>query len=296
MPVSQTQLVAVDSKERRMAWKQFFEDFHDHLAPKLDAYEQMIYLYAIRHSRLMDRDEAVIGFRSARRRMAMGLGQGGRSMSESTAREKLQSLVSKGLVTIITSAQEGTRLRVHLPSEIPGAIPPMASACAPRSLDDVDFFEEQQMRPAILARENGRCFYCLRKLAKDDWVIEHVRSRPEGSNGFRNVVAACRACNNRKGSMAARDFVRSLYREALLNADELQQRILPPRWGEPFGRISSSRRTASTGSRRRSSRGCPTHPIAAPGREPSARCRSRDCHGARRGRRAAAQVGFRCAR
>ena len=56
-------------------------------------------------------------------------------------------------------------------------------------------------------------------------MVEHVRSRPEGSNGFRNVVAACRSCNNRKGPTPARDFLRSLYRDGLINENELQLRI-----------------------------------------------------------------------
>jgi hypothetical protein len=104
-------------------------------------------------------------------------------------------------------------------------IPPVAAPPELRSLDDVDFFEEEEMRGSILAREGGFCFYCLCKLGRDAWVVEHVRSRPEGTNGFRNVVAACRACNNRKGSMAASDFVRKLYREGSLNADEFQDRM-----------------------------------------------------------------------
>jgi hypothetical protein len=207
-----------------MDWKRFFEEYQDHLAPKLDTYEQAIYLYAVRHSRLVESNEVVIGFKSARRRMAMGLGQAGSPMSERAAYEKTRSLASKGLVKIVTSAHSGTRLSVFLPSEIDGIVPPARAPRGPRSLDDVDFFEEEEMRAAILSREGGRCFYCLRKLAKDDWVVEHVLSRPEGTNSFRNVVAACRTCNNRKGSTAARDFVRTLYREGLLSADELQQR------------------------------------------------------------------------
>src|SRR5258708_3974652 len=63
-------------------------------------------------------------------------------------------------------------------------------------------------------------------LRSTTWVVEHVQSRPEGSNGFRNVVAACRGCNNRKGSTAARAFVRSLYRDGLIDQDELQRGIV----------------------------------------------------------------------
>jgi hypothetical protein len=91
-----------------MDWKRFFEEFQDHLAPKLDTYEQAIYLYVVRHSRLEERDEVVIGFKSATRRMAMGLGQAGSPMSERIAYEKLRSLASKGC-----EGSSGARTEAH---------------------------------------------------------------------------------------------------------------------------------------------------------------------------------------
>src|SRR5262245_48103621 len=44
-----------------MDFRQFFLDFQDHLAPKLDTYEQAIYLYIFRHSQLLGIEEVVIG-------------------------------------------------------------------------------------------------------------------------------------------------------------------------------------------------------------------------------------------
>ena len=35
----------------------FLKEFHDFLAPRLDTYEQAIYLYAVRHSRLVGERE-----------------------------------------------------------------------------------------------------------------------------------------------------------------------------------------------------------------------------------------------
>jgi hypothetical protein len=54
--------------------KEFFQDFQDYLAPRLDVYEQAIYLYIFRHSRLQGETEVTIGFRSARPQMAFGIG------------------------------------------------------------------------------------------------------------------------------------------------------------------------------------------------------------------------------
>src|SRR6266542_5824780 len=103
--------------------KALLEDFQDYLAPKLDTYEQAVYLYALRHSRLQGQAETVIGFKSARRKMAMGIGEKGKPMSEGTAYEKLRSLQTKGCLQILDSERDGTRLHVLLPREIPGLIP-----------------------------------------------------------------------------------------------------------------------------------------------------------------------------
>jgi hypothetical protein len=39
------------------------------------------------------------------------------------------------------------------------------------------------------------------------------------------VVAACRECNNRKGDTPADDFIRLLYRENLMNSNEMSERL-----------------------------------------------------------------------
>jgi len=61
-----------------MDLREFFVNFHDHLAPKLDTYEQAIYLYVFRHSRLLGLEEVTIGFKSARHRLATGIGENGK--------------------------------------------------------------------------------------------------------------------------------------------------------------------------------------------------------------------------
>ena len=201
----------------------FFINFQDHLAPRLDAYEQAIYLYVFRHSRLIGKDEVVVGFKSARARMACGIGEKGKPMSENTAYLKLQSLLEKGCIEIVATERAGRRIRLKLPEEIPGIIPE-ATESVPIILDELDFFNVPENRMLILQRENHRCFYCLRSINVDTHVIEHVISRPAGDNSYKNVVAACRQCNNRKGSSSAEDFLRTLYRESLLSASEFEDR------------------------------------------------------------------------
>ena len=204
---------------------QFFKEFQDHLAPKLDTYEQAIYLYIFRHSRLIGLEEVTIGFKSARSRMACGIGEHGTPMSEGSAYKKLQSRHAKGAIAIIRTEHSGRLLRLNLPTEIPGIVPTVVQEPA-RSIEDMDFFEVPENRLLILQRENYRCFYTLASLDERNFVIEHVVSRPAGSNGYRNVVAASREVNNRKGSMAAEDFLRKLFRDGFLSAGELDERLL----------------------------------------------------------------------
>jgi 5S rRNA maturation endonuclease (ribonuclease M5) len=156
--------------------------------------------------------------------MACGIGEKGKPMSENTAYEKLQSLQQKGCIVILDSTRDGRKIRVNLPSEMPGVVVP-TEATAASDIEAEDFFEVEENRSRILLREAHQCFYCLRKLNSENYVIEHVVSRPVGNGNYRNVVAACRQCNNRKGPSTAEDWLRTLYREGFVDAGAFQDRI-----------------------------------------------------------------------
>jgi hypothetical protein len=173
---------------------------------------------------LLGQDEVVVGFKSARRKMAFGIGEAGKPMSEGTCYKKLRSLEQKGCLRVVSSERDGTRVKLVLPSEIPGLVPASAPAAAV-ALENIDFFSDRDARLLIVAREAARCFYCLREITPASHVIEHVVSRPAGTGSFRNVVAACRECNNRKGELAAADHIREIYRRGLLDADEFDARL-----------------------------------------------------------------------
>jgi hypothetical protein len=206
-----------------------FAQFQDYLAPRLDVYEQAIYLYIFRSTIIEDKREATIGFKSARKKLAFGTGKAGTVPSEHTVYQKLRGLESKGCIKIVASERTGTRVRIVLPAEIPNLVPLVTDGDANGSaidIENVDFFSIPENRKLILEREEWACFYCLAKLDENNQVIEHVVSRPEGNNSYRNVVAACRRCNNRKGDSLADGFLRSLYREGSLSGDELAARII----------------------------------------------------------------------
>lgn len=201
----------------------FFIAYQDFAAPRLDVYEQAIYLYIARHTVLVEASEAVIGFKSARKKMAFGIGQAGTAPSETVIYSKLRGLASKGFIEILASERTGTRVRLFTPFEIGGIVGPHIEISTV-SLEDADFFEIPENRKLILERDGARCFYCLKAVDDNSYVIEHVISRPAGSNSYRNLVVSCRTCNNRKDAGLADDYLRLIYREGLLSQDEFQDR------------------------------------------------------------------------
>jgi hypothetical protein len=194
--------------------------------------------------------ETVIGFKSARKKMAFGVGKAGTPPSERVIYEKLRSLERKGFVRVLASERTGTRIRLFMPAEVEGVVPQQAETLD-LDLEEIDFFSDPIHRQLILARDGYRCFYCLRDLDENNYVLEHVVSRPDGSNSYRNLVASCRQCNNRKDARTAEDYARLLYREGLLSQEELSGRLselqrlvqgeLKPDWPRTSGRPTGSR-------------------------------------------------------
>lgn len=204
---------------------EFVLQFIDHCVPKLDVYEQVIYLYAIRHSRAIGQRQTVIALKSARKKLSFGIGKAGTPPSESVCYEKARSLQEKGLLRIIASERSGTRMDVFLPREAGFAPRNLTEPAQEKRIEDLDFFSDPELRHAILERDEETCFYCKSELNGENYVIEHVVSRPEGDNTFRNLVAACRQCNNRKSGSAAPDYLRILFREGFLSAEEFEERM-----------------------------------------------------------------------
>lgn len=202
----------------------FLLQFQDHLAPKMDMYEQAIYLYLIRHSRLIGKEDVVVGFKSARKQLAFGVGKAGTPPSERICYEKVRSLEGKGFIKLLGAEHAGTRIHPFLPHEVGGLIK-QREQHGIQTLEELDFFNVPENRELILVREQHKCFYCRAKLTKNNYVIEHVISRPVGDNSYRNVVAACCQCNNRKGSFDVKEFLRTLYREGFLAPDEFEDRL-----------------------------------------------------------------------
>lgn len=203
---------------------QFFVTFVDHAAPKLDTYEQAIYLYLVRNGPLLGQSEIVFPIESGSMRLALGIAKKGARISRDVVRKKLQSLQDKGFVRILGTEYRGTRIACFLPEEIAGLLP-SPNAEQVESVEERDFFVDPEGREAIFRRDGNRCFYCARTLTATDRVLDHVVPQANGNNNYRNLVACCLTCNSRKGDSPAPDFVRTLYRERILDESELKQRL-----------------------------------------------------------------------
>lgn len=94
-------------------------------------------------------NEVIIGFKSARIRIACGVGERGRPISESTAYLKLGSLQEKVCITIIRTTHSGRALKVHLPHEISGVISVVQSEIE-QDIEQVDFFTIPENRFLLL--------------------------------------------------------------------------------------------------------------------------------------------------
>jgi len=201
--------------------EKFLIDFQDYMAPTMDVYEQSIYIYIVRHSRLIGQNDAVIGFKSARKKLGYGVGKAKTPPSEGVCYERLTSLSEKGYIKVLSSERLGTRIHAYLPEEVP-SLCKIESENTQIDIEDMDFFEVAENRKFILKRESHKCFYCKAKLNSENYIMEHIISRPKGTNSYRNIVASCRTCNNKKGAEEVSTFVRILYRENLLSQEELQ--------------------------------------------------------------------------
>jgi 5-methylcytosine-specific restriction endonuclease McrA len=134
-------------------------------------------------------------------------------------RFRLRSLEKKRCVRIRGRNLEGHAIEVFLPEEIL-----RAGRGTARAAETVDT-RDARVREAVLRREAGRCFYCLREVGSDAALDHVVAVSVGGEDTMENLVAACPDCNVAKGNRAAKDFLQQLYRRNRLTSAELDERL-----------------------------------------------------------------------
>jgi hypothetical protein len=202
-------------------WKQI----EDVAVPQLglSVIDHVVYSHLVRHSRL-----------EGRRRLRFSIPWLARNIRLSTCptREAVRRLAAEGALLMIERSKAGHVVEVRLPEEIRGV---RANAVRARKaarlssavgIEEVDFLKTLELRRAIHARERGKCFYCLRRVAARLECIDHVVPRAKvRCNSYRNLVSSCMECNSQKGERPAEEFLRWLFRERRLTAAELRGRF-----------------------------------------------------------------------
>jgi len=192
----------------------------DHLVPKLDSYEQAIYHLVFRHTYLIGEKQMIFSTRTSE--IGFGTGDNAKPPSTKTRSKKIRSLESKGAVKIIDRSNKGILVEIILPDEIVGLIHEEEDLVI--NLEELDFFKDRRLLPALLERENHRCFYTGKKITEDNCYLDHVIPQSNsGGNSYKNIVATCYDANSMKREMDVQDFARHLFREEIISLDEFNE-------------------------------------------------------------------------
>jgi 5-methylcytosine-specific restriction endonuclease McrA len=65
----------------------------------------------------------------------------------------------------------------------------------------------------VYKNQNGLCYYCLKKFGINQLTKDHVVPLSKGgTNAVKNIVLACKKCNNTKSDMSLEEFMATLYK------------------------------------------------------------------------------------
>src|SRR3989338_1010512 len=191
------------------------KEIEDYLIPflKLDADERSLYYHLFRYTRLINKEETIFKISVAPK--SVGL-------SKHMARSRLRIMDKKGCIKIVEIRKDGLKIKVFLPDEIEDCVVEREIEIKPVDIEAINFYSDSKYRATILKRENEECFYCLKKITSENYVLDHLTSQMNGGdNSYRNIVAVCHECNSKKAGKNGDEFVRSLYRDGILSQKDL---------------------------------------------------------------------------
>jgi 5-methylcytosine-specific restriction endonuclease McrA len=208
----------------KLLWMQF----EDVLAPRLGltVKERAVYSYLLRRSLVVGKLRLQFAVMAMARTLGLSIGP---------ARQAVRRLDEMGALRVLERSKTGHLVEMRLPEKIRalrqgrnGVFLTTRAAGEPpaSSLETRDFLKTWALRKAIHDREGGACFYCFRRTPANVQCLDHVVPRVRfGRNSYRNLVSCCLECNSRKRDRAARDFLRTLYRQGRLTPAELDRRL-----------------------------------------------------------------------
>jgi hypothetical protein len=238
-------------------WDDVLNEVEDYLFPKMELShrERSLYYHVLLHTRFAGKDSGLFSLPP----LSTALG-----IAERSIREGLRILQDKGCIRIEEISRQGHLVRAFLPSEIEGLIPAEGSPNntvldLPEDIsrDAADFEkpieleatrEEEPLPPppqpvkkqaakptpapktqgnlnSLLEREDGHCFFCLRRLPPGVYK-QALATQGSGTQAAQeNVVVACQECASQKQGVTDENFLRQLYRKGFLSAGELEERL-----------------------------------------------------------------------
>jgi 5-methylcytosine-specific restriction endonuclease McrA len=210
---------------KKLNAKLLWIQFEDVLAPRLGltVKERAVYSYLLRHSLVVGKLRLQFAVMSLARTLGLSIG---------AARQAVRRLDELGALRVLERSKNGHLAEMRQPEKIrairagrKGAFP-IAGETPAATLETTDFLKSWTLRKTIHDRERGACFYCLRRTPANVQCLDHVVPRVRfGRNSYRNLVSCCIECNTRKNDRAARDFLRTLYRQGRLTPAELDARL-----------------------------------------------------------------------
>jgi len=227
-PYRRTRGPRAHGAQKEVDAKALWRQMEDVVAPRLrlGVIDHVVYMHLLRHSHL-----------EGKRRLRFSIPWLAHNINLSTCptREAVRRLAACGVLRLVERSKQGHVAEVRLPEEVRG-VRMRAKAAArareaagkadPSDIEEVDFLKTLELRRTIHARERGRCFYCLRRVAPRLECLDHVVPRARvGCNTYRNLVSACMECNAQKGERPAEEYLRWLFREHRLGAAELRGRF-----------------------------------------------------------------------
>lgn len=121
----------------------------------------------------------------------------------------------------------------------------------------IDPLRKKALIDELVKKQNGRCMYCGRKVARDLFDLDHKNPVSRGgTNRKSNFQLLCRSCNTRKGPLTDQEFRRK-YRDAGVPQTQVvpsksiaQNKFVDAGKGSRKSTASKSNSNKSTGTRR----------------------------------------------
>ena len=198
-------------------WKSIYQDIEDRLAPQLDldAWERTTYYHLLRHTRLEGKPSTLFSIGPLSKVIPL---------SDFKVRDVLRNLDRKGCTKNLVT-RKGYEVTVYLPSEIQ-TLTYDSNDHPSIDIEGIDFFTGRKYVGSLLEREGNCCFYCLANVTEESCELDHVIPQAAvADNSYRNIVATCHPCNRKKSGQNAQDFLRAIYRQGLLDDEELRLRL-----------------------------------------------------------------------